>query len=300
MSTKLGINQYGKAETRLVRIYRGAATHEIRDLNVSTTLRGDFELAHTIGDQTMILPTDSQKNTAYAYAKIRGVTSIEDYAIGLGERLLEATAAARQVQVRVHEYGWVRVGDHSFVRQGGGVRTCLVTITKGVDGTPSETQVISGIENLVILNSTDSEFKGFLRDEFTTLPEADDRILATSLVAKWRHTGTTVDWNKSHAAAVATLIEAFAGTYSRALQETLYVMGAALLEAQDELAEVRFSAPNKHHFLVDFAPFAVDGLTNEGEVFVAADRPYGLIEAQVVREGAPPAGDAWLAEPGFC
>lgn len=301
MTIVLGINQYGKAETRVVRIYRDTQVHEIRDLNVSTSLRGDFERAHTIGDQSMVMPTDSQKNTAFAYAKLHGVDSIEDYAIALGKRLLDATPATRQVQVRVQEYAWDRIGDHSFVRRGGGIRNCLVTITRSGDSSVEwDTQVLSGVEDLVVLNSTDSEFKGFLKDEFTTLPETDDRILATSLVAKWRHTTTDVDWDKSHDAAMTTLLETFAGTYSRALQETLYVMGAKLLESQEELAEVRFSAPNKHHFLVDFSDFRMEGLSNDGEVFIAEDRPYGLIEAQVVRDDAPPAGDAWLAEPGFC
>ncbi|WP_141581563.1 factor-independent urate hydroxylase [Actinomadura sp. WMMA1423] len=300
MSTVLGMNQYGKAETRVVRICRDTPVHEIRDLNVSTTLRGDFDRAHTIGDQSMVLPTDSQKNTAFAYAKTHGTDSIEDYAIALGRRLLDAAPAARQVRVRVQEYAWDRIGHHSFVRRGGGIRTCVVTVTRSGSGDEWDTRVLSGVEDLVVLNSTGSEFKGFLKEEYTTLPEADDRILATSLVAKWRHTGTDADWNGSYAAALNTLLETFAGTYSRALQETLYMMGAALLESQDALAEVRFSAPNKHHFLVDFSDFRVDGLTNDGEVFVAADRPYGLIEAQVVRDDAPAAGDAWLAEPGFC
>ncbi|MFC5749961.1 factor-independent urate hydroxylase [Actinomadura rugatobispora] len=299
MSTVLGMNQYGKAETRVVRIYRDTPMHEIRDLNVSTSLRGDFDRAHTIGDQSMIMPTDSQKNTAFAYAKTHGADSIEDYAIALGKRLVTATPAARQVRVRVQEYAWDRIGDHSFVRRGGGVRTCVVTITRGDARDEWDTQVLTGVEDLVVLNSTGSEFKGFLKDEYTTLPETDDRILATSLAATWRHTGTGVDWNRSYEAAVTTLLRTFAGTYSRALQETLYVMGVALLESQDALAEVRFSAPNKHHFLVDFSDFRVNGLTNDGEVFNAADRPCGLIEAQVIRDDAPTARDAWPAEPGF-
>jgi len=300
MTPILGANQYGKAESRVVRIVRDTARHEIRDLNVSTSLRGDFADAHVTGDQSQVLPTDTQKNTAFAYAKIHGVDSIEDYAIALGGRLLEATPAADQAQVRVEEYAWDRLGDHSFVRRGGAVHTAVVTVTR------AGTHVISGVRDLVVLNSTDSEFKGFLKDEFTTLAEADDRILATSLVARWRHTATEgvdgagVDWNGSYAAALDTLLQTFAGTYSHALQETLYAMGAALLESQPELAEVRFSAPNKHHFLVDFSGFDVDGLTNDGEVFIAADRPYGLIEAEVTRADAPPAGDAWLAVPGFC
>jgi urate oxidase len=295
MANKLGLNQYGKAESRVVRIVRDTPQHEIRDLNVSTSLRGEFEDAHITGDQAAVLPTDTQKNTAFAYAKLHGVDSIEDYALALGQRLLEACPAASAAQVRVEEYGWDRIGDHSFVRRGGAVRTCVVTVGR------EQTVVLSGISDLVVLNSTDSEFRGFLKDEFTTLPETDDRVLATSLVAKWRHTAVDgVDWNASHAAALQTLLETFAGTYSRALQETLHAMGCAVLDGQEEIAEIRFSAPNKHHFLVDFSGFQVDGLTNDGEVFIAADRPYGLIEAQVTRDDAPPAGDAWLHVPGFC
>jgi urate oxidase len=295
MAHQLGVNQYGKAESRVVRIVRDTPRHEIRDLNVSTSLRGDFADAHTNGDQSAVLPTDTQKNTAFAYAKLHGIDSIEGYALALGRRLVEACPAASAAQVRVEEYAWDRIGVHSFVRRGGAVRTCVVTVGR------EDAVVLSGISDLVVLNSTDSEFKGFLEDEFTTLPEADDRVLATSLVAKWRHAAVEgVDWNASHAAVLETLLETFAGTYSRALQETLYAMGGAVLDRQDGIAEIRFSAPNKHHFLVDFSGFQVDGLTNDGEVFIAADRPYGLIEAQVTRDDAPPAGDAWLHLPGFC
>ncbi|MFC7497594.1 MULTISPECIES: factor-independent urate hydroxylase [unclassified Nocardioides] len=300
MGYALGANQYGKAENRVVRIVRDTARHEIRDLNVSTSLRGDFEAAHTIGDQSAVLPTDTQKNTAFAYAKLHGVDSVEDYALALGSRLLEATPAATSAQVRVEEYAWDRIDvggtphDHSFVRRGGAVRTCVVTVGR------ADTHVVSGIRDLVVLKSTGSEFRGFLRDEFTTLAEADDRILATSLVARWRHTTASKDWNASYDAVVGDLLTTFATTYSRALQETLHAMGAAALDAHPDLAELRFSAPNKHHFLVDFSGFDVPGLTNDGEVFVAADRPYGLIEAQVVRDDAAPAGDAWLHVPGFC
>lgn len=295
MPTILGANQYGKAENRIVRIVRDTARHEIRDLNVSTSLRGDFVEAHTTGHQDKVLPTDTQKNTAFAYAKIHGIDSIEDYAIALGRRLLEATPAAESAQVRVEEYAWERLGEHSFVRSGGSVRTATVTVARDA------THVISGLRDLVVLNSTDSEFKHFLKDEFTTLAETDDRILATSLVAKWRHTLVDgLDWNTSHREALDTLLRTFAGSYSRALQETLHQMGSALIQTQPEIAEVRFSAPNKHHFLVDFSRFQVEGLSNDGEVFLAADRPYGLIEAEVKRDDAVAAPEAWHAVPGFC
>ena len=278
----LGSNRYGKAESRVVRIVRDldnpAGRHEIHDLNVSTSLRGDFDAAHTDGDQSQVLPTDTQKNTAFAYAKLHGVTSPEDYAIALATRLLEATPAASQAQVRVEQYAWDRLGQHAFARRGGEVRTCVVEVGH------ETVQVTSGLQDLVLLKSTGSEFKGFLVDEFTTLAETDDRILATSLVARWRHDSTDVSWNASYDQVREVLLSTFATTYSRALQETLYLMGSAVVDTLPGIAEVSFSAPNKHHFLVDFSGFEVDGLENNGEVFVAADRPYGLIECTVMRD----------------
>jgi urate oxidase len=300
MGISLGANQYGKAENRVVRIYRDTARHELVDLNVSTSLRGDFLDSHVTGDQGDVLPTDTQKNTAFAYAKRHGVTSPEDYAIALGRRLLDSTPKAESAQVRVEQYPWDRIPigseghDHAFVRRGDGTRTTVVTVSGRGDG--EQVSIVSGLSDLVLLKSTGSEFKGFLKDDYTTLQEADDRVMATSLVARWRYSGADSDWNASYDSIRATLLEVFATTFSRALQETLYLMGTRVLETHDDVAEIRFSAPNKHHFLVDLEPF---GLQNDGEVFIAADRPYGLIEATVIRDGAPDPGDAWLAIPAF-
>jgi len=282
MGIVLGPNRYGKAESRVVRIVRDTPRHEIRDLTVSSALRGDFTAAHVEGDQSQVLPTDTQKNTAFAFAKRHGVASPEDFAIALGQRLLEATPAATGAEIAVDEHAWDRIPvdgaghDHAFVRRGGEVRT------SAVDVTAERVVVTSGLRDLVVLKSTGSEFKGFLHDDYTTLADADDRILATALRATWRHSSADgVDWNASYDAVRALLLATFATTYSRALQETLYAMGRAVLESHEEIAEVSFVAPNKHHFLVDLAPF---GLDNPGEVFIAADRPYGLIEATVTRE----------------
>jgi len=314
MSIVLGANQYGKAENRVVRVYRdpdGGGRHEIRDLNVSTSLRGDFEDAHVTGDQIKVLPTDTQKNTCFAFAVEHGVTSPEDYAIALGTHFLDAAPPATGARIGVEEYAWDRIPvggaghDHSFVRRGTETRTCVVT----VEGRGDEQQVwvVSGFTDLVVLKSTGSEFKGFLKDKYTTLQETDDRIMATSLTASWRYEGTefggdagstggAVDWDATYEDIKAVMMSAFATTYSRALQETLYVMGKDVLEAHPEVAEVKFSAPNKHHFLVDLSPF---DLENNGEVFVAADRPYGLIEATLSRDDSTEPGVAWRGVPGF-
>ncbi len=300
MAIVLQDNQYGKAETRVVRIYRDTERHEIRDLNVSTALRGDFAAAHLAGDQASVLPTDSQKNTCFAYAKERGVGAIEEYALALSRHFVDDIASVSRARVDVDEYRWDRIAvagaehAHTFVRAGHEVRTAAVTTS--TEGPVKASWVISGIKDLVVLKSTGSQFTGFLTDGYTTLAEATDRILATSLTARWRYAGTDVAWDEAFAQVRQILLEQFAVVHSRALQQTLWEMGSAVLAARDDVAEIRLSAPNKHHFLVDLSPF---GLENPGEVFHAADRPYGLIQCAVVREGAADAGPAWELPAAF-
>jgi urate oxidase len=300
MGIVLGEDQYGKAETRVVRVYRDSERHEIRDLNVSTALRGDFDAAYLTGDQAKVLPTDSQKNTCFAYAKERGVGEVEDYALALASHFTDDIASVTRARVDVDEYRWERVAidgvghAHTFVRVGHEIRSAAAVIDTG--GSVRAQWVVSGVRDLVVLKSTGSQFTGFLRDRYTTLPEASDRILATSLTARWRYAGTAVRWGEAFAQVRQILLERFAVTYSRALQQTLWEMGSAVLAVRDDIAEIRLSAPNKHHFLVDLSPF---GLDNRGEVFHADDRPYGLIQCAVAREDAPDAGPAWDAPASF-
>jgi urate oxidase len=300
MAIKLGPNQYGKAETHVVRIYRDTARHEIRDLTVSTSLRGDFSGAHVAGDQSDVLPTDSQKNAVFSFAKEKGIESPEQFGLELADHFLASAPRADGARIELVEARWSRIDvdgkghDHAFVQTGGGSRTAVVN----VDGRGAERKahVVSGICDLVVLKSTGSEFHGFRKDKYTTLQETDDRILATSLVARWRHNSTDLEWNKTYDAVKELLLKRFAEIHSYALQQTLYGMGEAVLEQFAGIDEIRFSAPNKHHFLVDLTPFGVE---NPGEVFHAADRPYGLIEATVLRDDASDPGCAWHAVPGF-
>ncbi|WP_367136352.1 factor-independent urate hydroxylase [Saccharothrix sp. HUAS TT1] len=292
MAIVLGPNQYGKAENRLVTVTRDGDVHSIRDLTVSTSLRGDLADTHLTGDNSKVLATDTQKNTVHAFAKQAPVGEIEDFALRLGRHFVTSQDAITSARVVVDEHSWERIegNDHSFVRGSDEKRTTAVT----VEG--DRAWVVSGVRDVVVLKSTGSEFHGFPRDEYTTLRETDDRILATSVTARWRYQGKGIDWADGFAAIRRLLLTTFATKHSLSLQQTLYAMGAAVLEERPEVAEVRLSMPNKHHFAVDLSPF---GLANDNEVFHAADRPYGLIEGSVLRDDAEDAGPAWRALPAF-
>ncbi|MCD4525597.1 factor-independent urate hydroxylase [Nocardioides sp. cx-173] len=288
----LGANQYGKAECRLVRVRRDTPVHELQDLNVTTQLRGDFAACHTDGDNSQVVATDTQKNTVYAFARRHPIASPEEFLTTVGRHFVEEFDWVTGGDFSTEVFAWERIvadgapHDHSFLRSGRETRTAVVTL----DGERST--VVAGLKDCTILKSTGSEFGGFPRDGYTTLPETTDRILATSLTATWRYVETGPhdgpdydgpDYDGLYAGIRDTLLSTFASVHSLALQQTIFEMGKEVLERFGEVAEISLSCPNKHHFLVDLEPF---GLDNPGEVFFAADRPYGLIQATVLREGA--------------
>ncbi|MFF2042005.1 factor-independent urate hydroxylase [Kitasatospora sp. NPDC058170] len=299
MAHVLGQNQYGKAENRIVRVYRDSTRHEIKDLNVSVALSGDLDDVHLTGSNANCLPTDTTKNTVFAFAKEYGIESAEQFGITLAKHFVDNNEPIHRARIRIEEYTWDRIRTpdnsarfigseevgHSFVRNGGETRTSEIVY----DG--ESFQVISGLKDLVVMNSTNSEFWGYIKDRYTTLQEAYDRILATQVTARWKYGFNGRDaeaqpnWNRSYTHVRRHLLEAFAETYSYSLQQTLHSMGTRVLNNRAEVDEVRLELPNKHHFLVDLEPF---GLKNDNEVYYAADRMYGLIEGTVHREGVVP------------
>ena len=296
MAIVLGPNQYGKAEVRVVAVDRSTPRHSLVDLDVSSSLRGDFTAAHTAGDNAHVLTTDAQKNTVFAFAR-DGVGTPEEFGLRLARHFAGSYAWITGARVAVESYGWDRIAvdgrphDHAFSRNGGEVRTAVVTVDGG------NVHVLAGLTDLVVLKTTGSEFWGFPRDRYTTLAETRDRILATAVTARWRYTSPDVDFDAAYTDVRTTLLETFAVTHSLALQQSLYAMGEAVLEQNSRVAEIRLSMPNKHHFLQDLSAF---GLDNPDVVYHANDRPYGLIEGSVLRDDVPPAEVAWQGTPGFC
>ena len=279
----LGPNRYGKAETRVVVVQRSGDVHDLMDLTVSVALSGELTDVHLSGDNARVLPTDTQKNTVFAFAR-DGIDTAEEFALRLARHFVATQEAITHARVVIDRHPWDRLtvagnpAPHSFRRAGSEVRT--VHVEHGAAGD----LMVAGVRDLVVLSSTGSEFVGFAVDEYTTLSPATDRILATAMEARWRYDAACADgWDALHTRTRDCLLEAFAGTYSRSLQQTLYAMGAAAIEQVPQVVEVRLALPNRHHFLVDLSPF---GLDNPGEVFLAADRPYGLIEGTVLRSGA--------------
>ena len=282
-------NRYGKARVRLVKVRRpstrrGSASrgdenrHELVDLTVDVQLEGAFEDVYRNGDNRTCLPTDTMKNTIYAFAKQDPIRHVESFALRLAEHFGTRPGVTR-ARISAFEERWERIAaggrphPHAFSRPGQEQWTTVVTR----EGAGSE--VWSGLTNLVVLKTADSGFSGFPRDRYTTLQDTDDRILATAVTAAWRYRRGTRDFG-ARTRIRQRIIETFAEHDSRSVQHTLYAMAEAALDACDEVSEVTVTLPNRHHLRVDLSPF---GLENANEIFVATDEPYGVIEATVKR-----------------
>ncbi len=283
MSIVLSQAGYGKSEIRLVKVSRrvgGDRIHELRDLTVDVGLSGDFDAAYIEGDNTGLLATDTMRNTVYALAKEDPLAELESFGRRLAEHFLAAAPGVRGVRVQIAEHPWTRLAvggrphEHAFEQAGGGDRVAIVA------GEGGELRIEAGIDDLVVLKTTGSGWEGFLRDQYTTLPETADRILATSVTARWSYAAGATGFEAAWHDVRRTMLEAFCDHYSPSVQFTLNRMGKAVLEACPDVQRITLSLPNKHHLLYDLGRF---GLRNDNEIFQATTEPYGLIEGTVER-----------------
>lgn len=278
-------NNYGKSRVRLLKVSRGDAQHELQNVTVKIAFEGDFAKVHTDGDNSLVLPTDTMKNTVYALAQqTTDLEQIEAFGQRLAEFFLSRNPQVSKVTIEIDEHGWTRIEvggsphEHAFTSAGEEKRTAKITMTRDDE---SAAIIEAGIRDLIVLKTTKSGFAGFLKDEYTTLPEATDRIFCTSVTANWRY-ASAEDAAKENVwrDIRQTIIETFAGHDSLSVQHTLYAMGEAVLEKFPEVTEISFSLPNIHCLPVDFTRF---GGKNDNRIFMPTDEPHGLIEARLSR-----------------
>jgi urate oxidase len=271
---QLGGNRYGKSAIRLVKIVRGADGHAVRDLTVAISLEGDFASSYVEGDNSLVVATDTMKNTVYAFAREHLTGAVEAFGSVLARHFL-AVPQVEQARVTIEEHAWRPINDaaDAFLRDRSSTRTAVVTATR------DEITVDAGIADLTLMKTAKSAFSGFPRDEYTTLPDTDDRIMATKLSAWWRYVDET-EFEASFEAIVRTLLDEFAGHESASVQHSIWIIGRAIIDRHPEVAEITMTLPNLHHWLADLSPF---GQPNDREIFIATTEPHGLIQATVRR-----------------
>jgi urate oxidase len=277
---KLTHHNYGKAKVRVMKVSRAGMLHNLKELEVSIMLQGDFDASYTRADNRLVVPTDTMKNTVNVLAKEKLGTENEDFGLALGEHFLGTYSQVSRVEVGLSERCWDRIlvngrsHDHSFLQKDTAKPVVRISCSR------ASSTVESGIEDLLILKTTGSGFEDYVQDRFTTLPSTKDRILATKLKATWVYEKRPANYSRSNRNILEAMLRVFAENYSPSVQVTLFQMGEAALKAAAEISKVHLAMPNKHCLLIDLAPF---GLPNQNEVFVPTDEPHGQIEGTVSR-----------------
>jgi urate oxidase len=277
---KLLHHSYGKARVRVLKVRRDGRQHSVKELDVSVMLHGDFDASYTAADNRLVVPTDTMKNTVQVLALKHLGAETEVFGGLLAEHFVKTYRQVKRADVRLSEQSWQRMildgqpHPHSFCAGSAGRPFAHVTC----DG--SKTEVESGIGELLMMKSTESGFEGFVRDEYTTLAEARDRVFATKLKAFWPYRRQPESYNQTNGALVQAMLDVFARHYSPSVQVTLFQMGEAALKAAPEVEKITILMPNKHYLLANLAPFGVE---NKNELFIPTDEPHGLIEGTVGR-----------------
>lgn len=271
---------YGKGRVRVMRVHRDGEFNEVRDLDVKVMLKGAFGASWTEGDNRAIVATDTIKNIAYVVARENMQACPELYGQALARRFLDRYPQAAEARVTLHETKWSRAAfggkphPHSFTLDGNGRPSAEVAMTR--DGAT----VTSGVAGYTFMKSTASGWEDYVFDEYTTLPPTHDRIAATAMDATWTWGAVPTDYSAANASLLAIMLEVFATTYSKGVQDSLYRMGEAALAAIPELATISMSCPNKHYIPMKLEPL---GLASDNSVFIATDEPHGQIECTVGR-----------------
>ncbi|KAI0528114.1 hypothetical protein F5B22DRAFT_583726 [Xylaria bambusicola] len=288
--------RYGKDNVRVCKVQRDEATgtHKVTEMTVCCLLEGKIDASYTDADNGPVVATDSMKNTIYIKAKENPVDPPELYAAILGQHFLDKYAHIDVANINVEVKRWTRMNidgkphPHSFYRDGDETRNVEVRVSRadGID-------VQSSIAGLLVLKSTGSQFHGFIRDEYTTLPETWDRILSTEIDASWKWKtipslkalqDNIAIFDKAFDDARAITMKTFAEEDSPSVQATMYKMCDKILEAAPEVASVSYALPNKHYFEIDLSWHK--GLENTGkdaEVYAPQSGPNGLIKCEVSR-----------------
>jgi urate oxidase len=276
MPTRLAENSYGSSRIQLLRVSRQQGRHDIREIALSVRFEGDFEDAHVRGDNRKILPADTMKNTVYALARQHSIEPLENFGLHLIEHFLTYNTQVTRVVIAAAENIWTRLPHggkphpSAFARSGDQERTSLLS------GTRQGTQVRAGIENLLVLRTSDAAFEDFKKDPYTTLQEEGDRILSIVINADWLYTSEEAEFGPLWHAVTKALLETFAEHESHSLQHTLYAMGEGILGNFENISEIHLSLPSKQFHLADLAPLGMD---NPGTVFLPANEPHAVIEA---------------------
>lgn len=286
MSVSLVHNSYGKSAVRLTKVVRDRGpVHELLDIEAAVQLEGDFGAAYTEGDNRNVIATDTIKNTVYVLAKKHSFACVEQFALIIVRHFLVSYPWVAKATAELTQSSWRRIDvrgkphEHAFTCGGTQKRYAKATGTQNAAGI-TDGFILGGTRDLLVMKTTASEWRDFHRDEYRTLKDTSDRIMATRIDTDWIYRSANVDFASACNAIDRAILETFATKHSLGVQQTLMDMGQVALAASDAIDSITLRLPNLHRIPFNLEPF---GLKFENDIFVATDEPYGLISGTITR-----------------
>jgi urate oxidase len=284
--------EYGKSQVKVLHIRRDGPVHYVREAEVCSWLTLNTVKDYIRGDNEKIVATDSQKNTIFALAKEHGISTPEEFGLILTNHFLSKYPFVKSAKVTIEDFPWKRMSCkggkehvHAFLHSPEAIRTAKVVQNRG-----ERARVSAGIHHLRIMKTTQSGFTDFVRDEYTSLPETDDRVFSTNVDAEWDYsTVLGVDFTDAWLKVKTAILDQFAGPpetgkYSASVQQTVYLAEKDALRKVPQISAIQMRCPNIHYFNVDFSKLPQLGFNSNNEVFIPSEKPSGNIFARIHRK----------------
>jgi len=289
----ISFKEYGKAGVKLLFASKNGLKHSISELEVQSLLSLDSEKDYREGDNSDIIATDSQKNTIYILAKQYGVDNPEKFGILLARHFIDKYPWVVKARITLAQHPWTRITDdkgnkhnHAFLSTPSSRRIAEVVMDRS-----RFPRVSAGIRDLTVIKTTQSAFVNFVRDEYRSLPDMEDRVFSTIVTADWTYGNIRgLDFCGAYRTVERAILDIFAGPasngiYSPSVQNTQFLTQKYILDNIPQVESVTMSMPNRHYFAVDFTKFQIKGLQEKGagEVMLPVDKPSGMITSTLSR-----------------
>jgi urate oxidase len=273
-------NYYGKGDVIVYRLNRDgkapSGQSAVFGANVKMLIYGDaFWPTYTTGDNTGLVATDSMKNFIQRETMNYTGAGLEEYGQFLAQKFMDTYPQAEGIQLSVVEipYEGLPNSNTAFAPSGPQRATACIEINRN-----GIVEVSSGVQGFKLLRLGGSAFHGFVRDQYTTLPDIKNRPLHMWLDLEWWYTETRAAFNNGVVAAdIGQIVhQVFSSFESGSIQEVIYLIGSKVLEDIPVVREVHLEANNR----------TWDTVTERGEelgIFTDARPPYGCLGLRLRR-----------------
>jgi urate oxidase len=269
-------NYYGKGDVIVYRLNRDGRLPAVFGASFTLLVYGDaFWPTYTIGDNTGLIATDSMKNFIQREVLNFDGADLENCCHFLASKFLDTYPQVEGLQLSALEIPYEALPGSTVAFTPAGPERATARLELNRSGI---VEVVSGVQGFKLLRLGGSAFQGFVRDQYTTLPNIANRPLHMWLDLEWSYTEAAAGFNGGAVTAAVRRIvhEVFNAFESGSIQQVIYQIGTKMLADIPTIAEVHLEANNR----------TWDTMAERGEeagVYTEARPPFGCLGLRLKR-----------------